>query len=142
MCHIRPKKIDVNQTRRGYAVQPGSGYAAPVVYSQMQTAKEMHEKYFDLVWYARKPRDDDGRLSMEEARIQYPNTPDDILRGMVKNVNRVQETYPREVAQLNCPVHGDWQHGFNSGMLAALRLVKPSTKISAKALAMFPDLDS
>ena len=107
-------------------------------------AGELQKKYFDLVWYARKPSDKSGRLSMEQARIEYPNTPDDILQGMVKNVNRVQETYPREVA--NFKTHSDFdpgvEHGFNLGMLAALRLVKPSTKISAKALAEFPCLDT
>lgn len=64
---------------------------------------EMEKKYFDLVWFARKSPDcvKDGHVSMP---------------GVV----RVQMLYPEECARL-AGEGGDWEHGFNSGCLAAFR---------------------
>ena len=94
-------------------------------------------KYEDLVWYARKPRDMHGKVTLEVGRKAMPDTPEDILQGMVASAARIESMYPLEVASIN-----DWTHGFNSGMLAALRMVAPSTRIPARALAEFPSLDT
>jgi hypothetical protein len=109
-----------------------------------QSAGELLEKYEQFVWYARKPRDDYGKVTMEVARKYMPNTPVDILQGMVAGALRVETTYPEEVARLNDddPNMSSWAHGFNSGMLAALRMVPASTKIPARALAEFPELST
>ena len=65
---------------------------------------ELREKYFHLVWLARSDGDD--------PRI-------------VKERERVCSLYPQEIMDLDR--HPDWSHGFNSGMLAALRLLRPYT---------------
>lgn len=60
----------------------------------------MRDKYFDLVKYARrKPRIED---------IEY-----------TKYIEDIKRKYPDEVSKLGDDP--DWEHGFNSGMLAALR---------------------
>ena len=109
----------------------------------MTTVRELREMYFDLVWYARKPREN-GKVTLEHAREVMPDTPDDILQRMVQAAKRIEEMYPNEVAALNDQdlETRNWAHGFNSGMLAALRLVKPSVGISNRALEDFPALDS
>lgn len=98
--------------------------------------EDLEEMYYDLVWYARKKKDKNGKLNMELAFKNYPETPGDILITMVENVNRIYEMYPDEIPK------NDFQHGFNCGMLAALRLFRKSIKISAKKLEEFPNLDT
>jgi hypothetical protein len=74
-------------------------------------------KYFDLVWYARKPPVDD---------IDNPyweNTPLELRQKCYNECAKVEELYPEEVAELKSPDNGDWKHGFNSGCLAAFRYV-------------------
>ena len=62
-------------------------------------------KYFDLVWLARADKD---KLMKEE-----------IYEGLA-NVKRIEEEYPDDVKELD--ESGDnWQHGFNSGVLAFAR---------------------
>ena len=63
-------------------------------------AQQMQEKYFNLVWYTR------SKLSSVTAAPR-------------KDVER---KYPKEVSALR---NGDdnWTHGFNSGMLAGMRLM-------------------
>lgn len=61
--------------------------------------KEM-EKYRDLVWLAR-------------SNSQEPN--------IVQIQNIIRSKYPREVEKLEGE-NGDWEHGFNSGMLACCNL--------------------
>lgn len=61
------------------------------------------KRYLDLVWYARKDKSD-------------PNHPE---RTAMRHIER---EYPRLVALVNGP-KGDWEHGFNSGCLATVRLV-------------------
>ena len=64
---------------------------------------ELREKYFDLVWYARK----------------FPE--DRKIKGVIENMTRIEKEYPEEIARFsNTP---DWTHGFNSGALAILRLM-------------------
>ena len=105
-----------------------------------QNVNELVEKYESLVWYARKPRNEYGRVTIEVAREVMPDTPEDILQRMVANAAHIEMMYSDEVAKLNDDNVSDWTHGFNSGMLAALCMVAPSTKISARALADFPNL--
>ena len=67
----------------------------------------MHtDKYCDLVWIARKNR--------EEA---LHNTSHPSHGGVVEVINK----YPDEVLTLSGP-HGNFSHGFNSGILAASRM--------------------
>ena len=60
----------------------------------------LEKKYFDLVWIARHKGEKEGLAGAE----------------------RVRTMYPEEVARLSGE-HGSWEHGFNSGCLAAFRLV-------------------
>ena len=59
----------------------------------------LETKYFDLVWIARHKGEKEGLAGAE----------------------RVRTMYPEEVARLSGE-YGDWEHGFNSGCLAAFRL--------------------
>ncbi len=61
--------------------------------------KEM-EKYTDLVWFAR-------------SNSQEPN--------IVQIRDRIRAKYSEEIEKLEGD-DGDWEHGFNSGMLACCRL--------------------
>ena len=102
----------------------------------------MVDKYFDLVWYARKPRFDGEVPTMAEAKEAMPGTPVDILEGMVDQMQRVEELYPEAVGDLNAE-DGDWCHGFNSGVLAALRFVYQAEFDSVEeAKAEWPKLDT
>jgi len=75
--------------------------------------KEWEQKYFDLVWYARKPPKDHPEWGSWSSSIS----------AAAKNaMAQVEEKYPDEVDALKSD-SGDWEHGFNSGMLACLRLV-------------------
>jgi hypothetical protein len=68
--------------------------------------EELEKKYFDLVWFARKiPAD-------------YKN------ERIVACIDEVKRTYPSETRDLANEYEGDWHHGFNSGMLAACRLLR------------------
>ena len=82
----------------------------------MKAIGEMEDKYFDLVWYARKDKDRNGAY--------WNRTPENIKQGAFKNIARIEEFYPDECDELNCPKRGDWTHGFNSGVLAAMRFVQ------------------
>lgn len=66
---------------------------------------ELGEKYFDLVWYARK----------------YPE--DREIPEVNKQMTRVEEEYPLEIENYLNSNDPDWQHGFNSGALAIIRLL-------------------
>ena len=66
---------------------------------------EKEQKYCDLVWYARKTPD------------QYNTIP-----KVKENVDRIEKLYPTETKNLVSET-GDWEHGFNSGMLAGMRYV-------------------
>lgn len=66
---------------------------------------EIIDKYFDLVWYARKD---------DEDREEIP--------AVDKHMTRIEELYPEEIHDL--VMHNtDWSHGFNSGALAISRLL-------------------
>ena len=65
--------------------------------------REMQDKYCDLVWYARTPAD-----AVKDGNVSMP--------GAV----RIQMKHPDECARL-AGKDGQWEHGFNSGCLAAFR---------------------
>ena len=65
--------------------------------------QKLESKYCDLVWYARSSPEHDH------------------IEGVLKNRKRIEESYPKEVeAFFDGP---DWEHGFNSGMLAGMRYI-------------------
>ena len=64
---------------------------------------QLMDRYFDLVWYARKDKTD-------------PNHP---ARA---DIERIRRQLRNQVVALGGP-KGDWHHGFNSGCLATLRLI-------------------
>ena len=90
------------------------------------------EKYEQLVWFARKAPADDPF---------WDGVPFDIKEGALNSVSRVQEMFPDEVDQLNGD-HSNWEHGFNSGMLAAIRWVLHAAYDSEQAEDFFPELDT
>jgi hypothetical protein len=65
---------------------------------------QIAEKYERLVWYARKTEEDIETI--------------DAVREQCK---QIEEDYEDECVALNSIERGDWQHGFNSGILAAAR---------------------
>lgn len=81
-------------------------------------------KYADLLWYAR-------------------TSPDHInIKGVKENKDKIEKLYPNEVTELNSET-ADWQHGFNSGMVAALRYVLTMDDLGLEqANDEFPMLDS
>jgi hypothetical protein len=86
--------------------------------------KEMEQKYFDLVWLARKRPEDRPKAS--------------------EAIDRIRKAYPDEVERLRGE-HGDWEHGFNSGCLAAFRYVFGlfgTDADAAQAKEEFPFLDT
>ena len=71
----------------------------------------MEGKYFALVWYARsRPRQDTEYWQKVSSSIR---------EGAFNSQERVEAAYPLEVIALE----DDWNHGFNSGCLAAFRYV-------------------
>lgn len=76
---------------------------------------EKQKKYNSLVWFARShPMDDDE---------YWENESEDTKQRVMASQNRVIEEYAAEVQALQS-CDDNWQHGFNSGMLAALRYVQ------------------
>jgi hypothetical protein len=74
--------------------------------------KEKKDKYFDLVWYARRNRDEVSEYTNLETR-----------EAALKALDRIEEKYPKETDDVTDLETGDWHHGFNSGMLACLRYI-------------------
>lgn len=85
---------------------------------------ELANKYCELVWYARKRPEDRFNPACE------------------KPIKEIEFKYPNEILTLQ-GVDGDWEHGFNSGMLAALRLILDAESGHLEmALEEFPCLDT
>lgn len=97
-----------------------------------QSVQALLHKYDDLVWYARKPPRDTGYW------LEYPEAD---RKDGYDAMTRVEELYPKETANL-AGAHGNWEHGFNCGMLAALRYVLAGARSPEFALERFPDLDT
>jgi hypothetical protein len=72
--------------------------------------REFYQKYWDLVWYARK-------------------SPADLLFSTASvPAYKVEVKYPQECRDLQGD-DGNWHHGFNSGMLACLNLVQQANEL-------------
>lgn len=65
---------------------------------------KLESKYVDLLWYARTSPENEN------------------IKGVLEQMERIEKLYPSEVVQLYSK-NGEWQHGFHSGMVAALRYV-------------------
>ena len=75
----------------------------------------LEKKYEQLVWYARKtPASDEA---------YWKGVPEEIKNGALNAASRVEEQYPEEISRLRDSGTGDWEHGFNSGCLAAFRFI-------------------
>ena len=95
----------------------------------------MEERYFSLVWYARKAPPEDAEY--------WADTTAEIKTAALNEMARVEEFLPEEVASLKCPDCCDWSHGFNSGALAALRWVMTAESEGVElADEEFPMLDT
>ena len=83
--------------------------------SDVQDAiRDLEAKYERLVWYAR---------SQPATAVAYwEKVPSEIRDGAFRAQMAVEEDLPDEITELrNC--EDNWTHGFNSGVLAALRFV-------------------
>jgi len=90
----------------------------------LENLQQKHNKYSDLLWYA--------RTSPEHINI----------KGVKENKKRIEELYPNEVNELQSE-NSDWQHGFHSGMTAALRYILTMDELGLdQADEEFPELDS
>jgi hypothetical protein len=106
--------------------------------TELQTAaafKRLLDKYESLVWYARKAPADN---------VEYwSKLPDEIKTGALNAMAQVEEHHPDEVDSLRCCECGDFSHGFNSGVLAALRWVLTAQEEGIEeADNCFPELDT
>lgn len=82
------------------------------------------QKYFDLVWYARTTADE---------QASQPGR------------RRVEAAWSADLEAMRDSDESDWQHGFNSGCLAAFRLVQGllgSEGDAEFAREQFPFLDT
>lgn len=72
---------------------------------------EFMSKYLDLVWFARANPD----ALVEEEKFE-------MVKGVVASMQKIIDKYPKETAEL---IEDDtnWQHGFNSGVLAYARFL-------------------
>ena len=97
--------------------------------------KRLLDKHFDLVSYARKAPADDAEY--------WEGVPDSIKIGAFNAMSRTEEHFPDEVDSLKCCDCGDFSHGFNSGVLAALRwIVTAQEEGVEEADSCFPELDT
>ena len=90
----------------------------------LDLVSEKEGKYLDLVWYARS----------------YKNLQVD---GVAESRTRIEKSHPNETVNLNDSDSSDWHHGFNSGMLAALRFILDLDEEGIEsAEENFPSLDT
>jgi hypothetical protein len=91
----------------------------------VEAIQGMQHKYYQLVSYARK-------------------RPEDIIKyNLERFIKEVEFLYEDETNNLKNPEMGDWQHGFNSGALAAFRYVLTITDVGIdQADEDFPELDT
>ena len=74
---------------------------------------QMEEKYFRLVWFARK--NEDVMLVLTDDGVQENKI-------VLDKMHEIQMQFPIETQEL-LEEETDWTHGFNSGMLAGMRYV-------------------
>lgn len=72
---------------------------------------QLMEKYFELVWFA--------RADPEKARN---NGEKELFKIITKKLGEIADKYPKEVREL-CGDGSNWEHGFNSGILAYSRFL-------------------
>ncbi len=90
----------------------------------LELVKEKEHMYSELVWYAR---------SLKNLHIH----------GVIENRNRIKKAYPNEILNFKNSDTSDWHHGFNSGMLAALRYIMDFANEGREAADdNFPFLDT
>jgi hypothetical protein len=90
----------------------------------LQNILKKEDKYARLLWYAR---------SMPEHES---------IKGVKEHKEEIETLYPYESEQLKGE-HGNWQHGFHSGMVAALRYILTMDEMGLEqADGEFPMLDS
>jgi len=120
---------------------------APIMKDKVsETVREMESKYFSLVWLARsyKTIDENGELDTSPWTMSL-NSEHSLALSRVIAPKQLAclEKYPDEVKALISEDEGDWSHGFNSGMLAALRFFMTAEEESLHAaIDEFPFLDS
>jgi hypothetical protein len=114
----------------------------------MELLSSMEEKYCDLVWYARKPTEGIGKIW--EDNDWYKDLDEETVENIRKSVKEIAEAFPGETMSLSLEYRlsngSDWQHGFNSGMLAFTRLLSglaDEEEANRKgSVDWFPELDS
>ena len=140
--HFRSEVLDtLHRTARleaGLAIRPQDKRQEDFEPETLSDAlRHRLDKYAALVWYARKPNP-----ANKEAWAKF-STNDEIKQGALNEMARVEEMFPEEVTSLKRPPAGDWQHGFNSGVLAALRLVMTAASEGPETAEEFwPELDT
>lgn len=101
------------------------------------TILELESKYSKLVWYARKA---------PAKNVSYwEDTQDEIKKTFLDLMKEVEDKYPIETTELKDTDRGDFNHGFNSGCLAAFRFLLTSLDESegiSSAISSFPDLET
>jgi hypothetical protein len=89
----------------------------------LEMAMTNEQKYENLVWYARSGKN-----------IHIP--------AVMNYRTKLEEMYPKELEDLSGE-NTDWFHGFNSGMLAGMRLITSMMMIDTEhATENFPELDT
>jgi hypothetical protein len=90
----------------------------------LENILKKEDKYARLLWYARSRPEDEK------------------IKGVKKHKEEIEVLYPEETEALSGE-HGNWQHGFHSGMVAALRYVLTLDDYGQElADEEFPMLDS
>lgn len=74
----------------------------------------MAKKYDKLVWFARK--------APADCEEYWAGVPEEIKTRALNAASQVAELYPDETDALRSE-SGNWEHGFNSGALAAMRWI-------------------
>ena len=114
----------------------------------MELLSSMEEKYCDLVWYARKPTEGIGKIW--EDNDWYKDMDEETVKSIRKSVKEIAKAFPAETMSLSLEYGlsngSDWQHGFNSGMLAFTRLLSGLADEEEAnrrgSVDCFPELDS
>lgn len=118
-----------------------------IKHEKIESLADMESKYFLLVWLARKYKvsDEEGNLITTPEDVMAADSDIGLARAeeIVLKQFAIFESYPAEVRALISDDEGDWAHGFNSGMLAAIRFFGTMEEESLQdALDDFPCLDS
>lgn len=104
------------------------------------TLNQFSEKYSRRVWYARTALG--STLEAVRQERGFEDTPEDIIKQMLATKEKYWDEDP-EIELCKLENGGDYSHGFNSGVLAAVRLVQSIVEGAAEeGLDEFPALDS